>query len=65
VTPNAETYDPRPEYMAELIESTGLTQEVLGQILGVEARTIRHWIAGTRQFPYLAQFAMECLVLQV
>ena len=65
MTPDAATYDPGPQYMAELIESTGLTQEALAKILGVEARTIRHWIAGTRQFPYLAQFAMECLVLEV
>jgi transcriptional regulator with XRE-family HTH domain len=56
-------YDPRPEYIGELIESTGLTQERLGEVLGVAPRTIRKWLSGERQFPYLAQFALECLVL--
>ena len=63
--PDASQYDPRPEYLAELIESTGLTQPALGAILGVSERGIRFWLSGDRQFPYTVQFALECLVLQV
>ena len=65
MTPNAEDYNPDPQYMADLVESTGLTQGELGLLLGVNRRCIRWWITGGRKFPYTAQFAMECLVLQV
>jgi DNA-binding transcriptional regulator YiaG len=63
--PDASTYNPDPQYMADLVESTGLSQPALGRLLGVEARTIRFWISGGRKFPYTVQFAMEALVLQV
>lgn len=64
--PNAKKfYDPRPEYLAELIVSTGKTQKQLGRILGHDPRTIRRWLTGERTFPYSLQFALECLVLEV
>jgi transcriptional regulator with XRE-family HTH domain len=63
--PNAENYDPRPEYLAELIGSTGLSQAALGQLLGVTDKTLRNWLSGRNPFPYTAQFALECLVLSV
>ena len=65
MTPDAEQYNPAPEYMSDLIDSTGLTQPVLAAKLGVDERTIRKWKHGERVAPYLAQFALECLVLQV
>lgn len=65
MTPDATNYNPDRQYIADLIESTGLTQEALGTLLGVTARTIRYWISGEREYPYIAQFALECLVLQV
>jgi len=61
--PDAKSYDPRPEYLAELIQSAGLTQKKLGSILGVDQRTIRRWLAGDRQFPYSVQFMLESLIL--
>ncbi len=61
--PNAIEYNPSPRYVAELIESTGFTQKKIGEILGVDERTIRKWLSGDRQFPYTVQFALECLVL--
>lgn len=61
--PNSNEYNPSPKYMADLIESTGLSQKKIGEILGVDERTIRKWLAGDRQFPYSAQFALESLVL--
>ena len=63
--PDASQYDPRPEYISDLIESTGMVQSALGVKLGVNERTIRKWKHGERTAPYLAQFALECLVLQV
>lgn len=65
MTPNASKYDPRPEYLAELIASLPHTQPELAEVLGVTDRCLRHWLTGNRQFPYTAQFALECLVLQV
>lgn len=61
--PNGREYNPSIVYLAELIESTGMTQEQLGKVLNVAPRTIRKWLAGDRHFPYTAQFALECLVL--
>ncbi len=63
--PDASRYDPRPEYLAELIGSTGLTQAALAARIGVDERTIRRWLSGQRQFNYRDQFAIECLVLSV
>jgi len=63
--PDASQYDPRPEYFRELVESTGMTQPALGDVLGCDERTIRRYLTGERQFPYSAQFALECLVLEV
>ncbi len=65
MTPDASTYNPDPQYFADLVESTGLSQVALGKLLGVGERAIRRWISGDRKFPYTAQFALECLVLQV
>ena len=63
--PDASQYDPRPEYLAELIGSTGKTQTELAEILGVTDKTLRNWLSGRNLFPYTAQFALECLVLSV
>jgi len=63
--PDASTYDPRPESLAELIGSTGLSQPALAKVLGVTDKTLRNWLSGRNPFPYTAQFALECLVLSV
>ncbi len=60
--PDATNYDPRPTYMAALIDATGLTQKQIGKLIGHDERTIRRWIAGARTFDYPAQFAVECLM---
>jgi DNA-binding transcriptional regulator YiaG len=65
VKPDASQYNPDPKYLAELVSSTGLSQPDLGQLLGVTDKTLRNWLSGRNQFPYLAQFALECLVLSV
>lgn len=61
--PDASQYNPSPEYLAELIGSTGLTQGEVAAILGVTDRTLRQWLSGKRKFKYSTQFALECLVL--
>jgi len=63
MTPNAEKYDPRPEYLAELVHSLPHTQTELAGKIGVTDRCLRQWMSGSRKFPYTAQFALECLVL--
>ena len=63
--PDASNYDPRPEYLAELVGSTGLSQPALGRLLGVNEKTLRNWLSGRHPYPYTAQFALECLVLSV
>ena len=68
MTPDASQFNPDPKYMADLIESTGLTQEALGAVIGCTTRTIRSWTAepessGFRKFNYMAQFTLESLVL--
>ena len=63
--PDASKYDPRPEYLAELIGSTGLTQAALARKIGADERTIRRWLTGETRFNYRDQFAIECLVLSV
>ena len=63
--PDAANYDPRPEYLAELIGSTGLSQPALGRILGVTDKSIRNWLSRRNPLPYPAQFAHQCPVLSV
>lgn len=61
--PDASQYDPRPEYLAQLIGSTGMTQPQIAAILGVSDRALRQWLSGARKFSYPVQFTLECLVL--
>ena len=55
----------KAEYIKDLIGSTGLFQQDLAVVLGVDERTIRRWISGERTCSYAAQFALEVLVLEV
>lgn len=61
--PNAEGYEPDSVYFLSLVQSTGLSQPRLGRVLGTNERTVRRWCTGETPAPYLAQFALECLVL--
>lgn len=63
--PNAAEWKKSPDYFRELVDSAGLTRSALSVVLGVDERTIRRWMSGERQFPYTAQFALECLIFQV
>lgn len=62
--PDARQYDPRPEYLAELVASAGMTKkDVAEKVLGCDPRSLRRYLAGERQFPYTVQFTLECWVL--
>jgi len=63
--PNASDYNPDPQYISDLIGSTGLTQKALADLLGVDVRTIRRWKSGEVTVSYTDQFALEVLVLGV
>lgn len=62
--PDASQYNPDPQYIFDLIESTGMTQVALAKVLGVTDRTVRRWQAGD-EVTYVVQFALESLVLNV
>jgi transcriptional regulator with XRE-family HTH domain len=63
--PNAAEYNPDPDYFADLVASTGLTQKDLAAIIGCTDRAIRQWCSGERRFSYQTQFTLEALVLGV
>ena len=64
--PDAENeFNPDPVYMSDLVNSTGLTRGELAKLLGVSDRSIRQWMSGDRNFSYMAQFCVECVVLQI
>lgn len=66
MNPDASTYDPRPEYFEELVESTGIPRAKLARdVLGVGERTFQRWLSGESRIPYTAQFTLEVLVLGV
>lgn len=62
--PNSKEHNNSAEYCRDLVNSTKLTRPVLcKQYLGINERTLRRYMSGKRRFPYLVQFALECLVL--
>lgn len=63
--PDPKTYNPDPSYLNELIESTGMTQPQVADLLNTNERTVRRWQTGESRYPYPVQFALECLVLSV
>ena len=61
--PDARLHNQDPEYFAQLVRSTGLSQDALSKVIGHDPRSIRRWMKGERPFPYSVQFTLECLVL--
>jgi len=61
--PDAQLHNQDPEYFRQLVESTGLSNVKLAQLIGHDERTIRRWCKGERPFPYSAQYIVECVVL--
>lgn len=64
--PNAQNYNPDPDYLRSLIAKAGLTQAQTAQLIGINARSIRRYLSFTdspnyQKAPYAVQFAIECL----
>ncbi|MDO5652355.1 MAG: helix-turn-helix transcriptional regulator [Moraxella sp.] len=64
--PNAQNYNPNPDYLRELIGKAGLTQTATAQLIGIDPRTMRRYLAfadspNYQKAPYAVQFAIECL----
>jgi len=63
--PDATTYNPDPAYIREAIDTAqelhNISQCEVARRIGVSDRAIRLWVAGSRQFPYTVQFAIEQL----
>lgn len=64
--PNAETHNPDPAYLRELIERAGVTQRKAADLVGVSDRMLRKYLAkresvSALEAPYSVQFCLECL----
>lgn len=46
-------------YLRSLIESAGVSQRELARMIGVNERTIRSWLSGKNEYPYLIQYILE------
>ena len=49
------------DYLRELVTRSGLSQREAARKLGVNERTMRHWLGARFPCPYSAQFCLECL----
>jgi len=65
--PDPSTNLNSPEYIRDLIVSIPKTREAICRDhLGIDVRTLRRYEHGQRKnIPYLIQFALECLVLDI
>ena len=63
VTPNAAFYNESSDYLRCLINSSGLSQETVAKLIGIDGRTLRGYISTTnpKRHPYAIQYAIECL----
>lgn len=64
--PDATSHNPAPEYLRALIGAAGVSQARAAHLLGIDARTMRRYLAeagspGALPAPYLVQFALERL----
>ena len=53
-------YDPRPEYLRTLIESSGLSQNLAAKKIGISERSLRYYLSD-RKADYPVQVALEDL----
>lgn len=69
-TPNAQTHNPDPAYLRELIERAGLSQREAARRIGIGERIMRAYLADpetttSQCAPYPVQFALEQLASRV
>lgn len=62
--PNPMTYNPRPNYIRQLIKDAGFTQSAAASTIGVSLRAMQDYLNPNHssQIPYVAQFCLEVLV---
>lgn len=61
--PNATLYAGQtPDYLADVIELTGLTRREIAQAIGITPRMLRYYIKGEWRIPYYVMYAIESLV---
>ena len=63
--PDATNFNGSPEYIRDLcakLKKNGISQRKAASAIGVSDRAIRAWCAGSRQYGYPDQFALECLL---
>jgi transcriptional regulator with XRE-family HTH domain len=62
--PDPTTYNPNPDYLRELVDKSGLSQNKVAESIGVATRTFRDYLNGNHKSkaPYPVQFALESLV---
>ncbi len=59
--PDAANWNPEPEYLRELLKRSGMGTRRASDTLGIGNRDFRHYLAGSRECPYLVQYALEIL----
>lgn len=66
--PTTSRHNPKPDYLRELIDDTGLSQRAIARQLGIDETLFRKYITNKsnstyRECPYLVQFALERLAM--
>lgn len=59
--PDAKHLHTEAQRLADLIAANGMTIKATAAQVGVNYSVLRSWLAGTAQWPYTAQFAIESL----
>jgi predicted transcriptional regulator len=61
--PDIEELNNSPEYVRELVNKVGVSQNMAARMIGVSERSMRNYLAanGKQRAPYVVQFALECL----
>ncbi|WP_426237475.1 helix-turn-helix domain-containing protein [Pseudomonas sp. TWP3-2] len=61
IAPDASLHNTDAAYVAQVIKRTGMSQRACAARVGVSHATLKNWIAGTHEWSYPAQYALECL----
>lgn len=59
--PDSTRRDADPDYLRELIDAAGISQQEAARRLGIDPRTMRRYLSGSRAIPYAAQYCLEAL----
>ncbi|POA45543.1 hypothetical protein C1893_23085 [Pseudomonas sp. MPR-ANC1] len=59
--PDAAEHNTDAAYVAQVIKRSGMSQRACAARVGVSHATLKNWIAGTHEWSYPAQYALECL----